>query len=62
MLLNNKSRRARRECVLIATQERSSAGLRNASRDFRPSRLATADIPDAEHITFAIRNSDHAVR
>ena len=62
MLLDNESRGARRECILIAAQVGRRSRFRDAARDFIEGWLAPAHIPDAEDVAFAIGHGDDTVR
>ena len=62
MLLNNVTGSAAGEGVGIAAQKRGRARLPDRDRDFQIGWLTTARHPDAQHITFAIRHRDDAVR
>src|SRR5437763_1308959 len=62
MLLDNEAGGARSERVLVAAQIRGGAGFGDAARNFENVRLAAADVPNAEDVSFAISHGDDAVR
>ena len=65
MLLNDETRRPRRERMLITAQERGGAGLcdciRDETREFIRRRCGAVYAPNTKYIALAIGDSNHGI-